>query len=157
MHRNIEKIVVCLGMLSIVLTGCDDSKPKPTSVLKEVIDVQGTCFENHVGQKARYTGQIVRWQAIDTGKISTYGFVSLPFTADRVIDEATHPTVYHMPFMVSLLELDIDTSQPKWTVRDVSDRGENSQGYDSTCELDVVKRGMEIRDDFKDVSAPISR
>ena len=141
-----EKTFVCLGMLSIALMGCDDSKSKPKHVLREVIDVQGTCLENHVGKKDNYAGQIVRWEAVDTGKISTYGFVSLPFSTDRIIEEATHATAYHTPFMISFEEIGIDTSQPKWTVHGVSSRGEKSQGYDSTCELEVMKRGTELSD-----------
>jgi hypothetical protein len=39
-------------------------------VLKEVIDIQGTCSEDHVGQRDDYAGEIVRWQAVDTGKKS---------------------------------------------------------------------------------------
>lgn len=46
--------------------------------------------------------------------------------------------------MIEFPELDIDTDQPKWVIHGVSDRGKNAQGYDSTCNVDVVKRGMEV-------------
>jgi hypothetical protein len=139
-------------LLAISITACDDEKPKNHHVLQEVIDVQGTCWENHVGQRDSYAGHIVRWQTVETGKILTYGFVSMAFSAQRSIDEATHPTVYHMPSMVSFTDIDVDTNQPNWVLHGVSDRGEdsegNSQGYDSTCELDVVKRGKELPSDM---------
>jgi hypothetical protein len=62
----------------------------------------------------------------------------------QAIDEAAHPTVYHTAPMIEFPELDIDTDQPKWVIHGVSDRGKNAQGYDSTCNVDVVKRGMEV-------------
>jgi hypothetical protein len=138
-----------LAALSTLVSGCDDEKKNPY-VLKEVIKVQGECWENHVGKRDNYSGQIVRWQTVETGEISTYGFLSIPFSAERTLDEVTHPTVYHMPSVLSFMEIDIDTNQPNWVLHGVSDRGENSQGYDSTCEVEVVKRGMELHDMFPD-------
>jgi hypothetical protein len=131
-----KQLLKCLGVVSsIAMMGCDEDKPKYHHVLNEVIDVQGTCWENHVGQRDNYAGQIVRWHTVETGKVSTYGFVSTPFSAERTIVEGTHPTVYHAPSMVSFTEIGIDTNQPKWVLDGVSDRGENSQGYDSTWGL----------------------
>jgi hypothetical protein len=46
-----------------LLAACDEEKPK--NVLKEAIDVQGTCREDHVQQSDEYAGQIVRWQMAD--------------------------------------------------------------------------------------------
>jgi hypothetical protein len=148
---NNMRRTIMLVVLSIAITACDESKPKSQYALKEVIDVQGTCSEDHVKLRDNYAGQIVRWQAVDTGEVSTYGFLSKEGDlAQHVIDEVTHPTVYHTPEMISFLEIDIDTNQPKWVLHGVSDRGGESSdslisGYDSTCELEVVKRGMEIR------------
>jgi hypothetical protein len=136
--------VAGLIIVAITVASCDDEKPEYT--LKEVIDVQGTCAEDHVGQEDHYAGQIVRWQSVKNGAVSTYGFLSKPLLPKDVIDEATHPTVYHTPLTMSFMKIEIDTSQPAWVLHGVSDRGEESeQGYDSTCELEVVKRGMEIR------------
>lgn len=139
-----------LVALSVVITACDEKKSESNYLLKEVIDVQGTCSEDHVGQRDNYAGQIVRWQALDTGKISTYGFVFRTGDLNQhVIDEVTHPTVYHTPERLSFLEIDIDTDLPKWVLHGVSDRekdpSEPISGYNSTCDLEVVKRGMEIR------------
>jgi hypothetical protein len=44
------------------------------------------------------------------------------------------------------MKIEIDTSQPRWVLHGVSDRADDTDGYDSTCQLEVVKRGMEIRD-----------
>lgn len=140
-----------LVALSVAVTACDEKKPDSRYVLKEVIDVQGTCSEDHVRLRDNYAGQIVRWQAVDTGKVSTYGFLfKKEGDLAQILDEVTHPTVYHTPESLSFLEINIDTDQPKWVLHGVSDRGGESSdspisGYDSTCELEVVKRGMEIR------------
>lgn len=133
---------------TLVLAGCNDEEPKNKNKLLEVIDVQGTCAEDHVSKVDQYAGQIVRWQSIETGAVSTYGFLSKPFSPEAVLDEAEHPTVYHTPGSISFLDIDVDTSQPKWVLHGVSDRGEEaaSYGYNSTCNVEVVKRGMEIRD-----------
>ena len=69
-------IVPISALFSILsLAACDEDKTENHYQLKEVIDVQGTCSEDHVGQRDNYAGQIVRWQTVETGKISTYGFL----------------------------------------------------------------------------------
>ena len=53
--------------------------------------------------------------------------------------------------MIEFKTIEIDTSQPRWLLTGgVSDRGESAQGYDSTCEIEVAKRGKELADPFKD-------
>jgi hypothetical protein len=143
---NIIFIAVFPAAFSLV--ACDETKPE--NVLKEAIDVRGTCSEDHVRQRDEYDGQIVRWQMADTGKILTYGFLFKKGNlADQIRDEVTNPYVYHTPRQISFLEIEVDTDQPKWTLHGVSDRGESPedaiQGYNSTCDLEVIKRGMEIR------------
>jgi hypothetical protein len=137
-----------LGLLLMavahLISACDGAKKQNPYVLKEAIDVEGMCWENHVGQRDRYAGQIVRWQTVKTGEILTYGFLIIPFSVERTLDEVAHPTLYHPPSVISIMKIDIDTNQPNWVIHGVSNRDENSQGYDSTCEVDVMKRGMEI-------------
>jgi hypothetical protein len=82
----------------------------------------------------------IRWNRQN----STYGSVNTGFSAQRIINEVSHPTTYYPPFMITFDEIDIDATQPKWEIQGVSDRGENSQGYGATCQLAVVKRGREI-------------
>jgi hypothetical protein len=130
------------------LAGCEEEKPK--NVLVEAIDVQGTCAEDHVGQHDDYAGQIVRWRMADSGKIVAYGFLfKRGDLIDQIKEEVDHPYVYHTPRQISFFEISADTSPPKWTLHGVSDRGEGPddavQGYNSTCDLEVIKRGMEIR------------
>ena len=64
------------------------------------------------------------------------------------MEEAKHPTAYYAPYNLSFDQIDIDTSQPNWVLHGVSDRGEaeSSYGYDSTCKLAVVKRGLEVHE-----------
>jgi hypothetical protein len=138
---RITRVIV----VALTLTSCSEQEA-PNFTLLEVIDVQGTCFEDHVQKQDQYSGQIVRWQSKETGKIMTYGTVTKPLKAEAIIEEAKHPTAYYTPYSLSFDQIGIDTSQPKWVLHGVSDRGEaeSSYGYDSTCELAVMKRGMEI-------------
>lgn len=138
--------VLLMVIAAALLSGCDDSKPPSKYILKEVIDVGGLCWENHVGKKDRYIGQVVRWQDVDTKEISIYGFLSRPFVVERVLEEVKNQTVYHLPFMISFKTIDADTSEAHWIIHGVSDYGENTQGYDSTCEVDVTKRGTSAAD-----------
>jgi hypothetical protein len=139
-----------LFVLSVIITSCSEEEPENHSVLKEVIDVQGSCWEDHVGQRDSYAGQIVRWQATDTGKVLTYGFLFKEGKLfEQLVEEVQNPTAYHTPHSLEFVPIEIDTDQPKWSLHGVSKRGEDDKGrtvgYDSTCNLDVVSRGMEIR------------
>lgn len=117
---------------------------KDASVLQEVIGLNASCWEDHVKQKDVYAGNVVKWLMPKTGKVLTYGFVSLPFSAARTIEEASHPTQYHMPEIIHFDDIALDTSQPNWVLHGVSGRGDNEQGLDSTCEVTVAKRGTEL-------------
>lgn len=137
--------------LPFALMACSDKpKPQPHYTLLEVIDVKGTCHEDHVHQSDGYAGQIVRWRNDETKQIATYG--SVTNTGDliqRDFDEVKHPTVYQTPYMVDFSDIRIDTNQPKWLLHGISDadrgKGEDYEsGYDSTCELAVMKRGTEL-------------
>jgi hypothetical protein len=140
---RITRVIV----VALTLTGCG-KREEPKFTLLEVIDVQGTCAEDHVGKQDQYSGQIVRWQSKETGKTIVYGTVAKPVKAEAIMEEAKHPTAYYTPYSLSFDQIDFDTSQPKWVLHGVSDRGEaeSSYGYDSTCDLTVVTRGMEIHE-----------
>ena len=120
--------IIGAGALIGTLFGCgEDEQPKFT--LKEVIEVQGTCAEDRVGRQDHYAGQVVRWQSVQNGTISTYGFISKPFSTEAILEEAKHPTAYTTPSMISFMAIDIDTSEPMWLLHGVSDRGEDQTGY----------------------------
>jgi hypothetical protein len=147
-NRTMKTPRLLLALLPFAITSCGEEKVNNPDVLKEVIDVQGMCAEDHVGQQDNYAGQIVRWQSVKTGEVLTYGFIAKGDLAQHVLDEVTAPTVYHTPFMISFMKIDIDTTQPKWVLHGVSNRGEPEgpiRGYDTTCNLEVVNRGMDIR------------
>ena len=152
-------IVILAAALPVALSACESEKPKTPSTLLEVIRVAGTCHEDHVDQSDGYAGEIVRWRNDDTKVVSTYGHViSTTGMGKRAIESAQHPTKYQAPFIVEFRGIQIDTNQPKWTIhgvslgREVGSDGEIEQGYDTTCELAVIKRGKE----FDSVGAPHS-
>jgi hypothetical protein len=75
---------------------------------------------------------------------------------EHIVDEVKHPTVYHTPEQVKFSDIDIDTSQTTWVLHGISQAlhriaddsdssDELTNDYDSTCNLEVTKRGMEIR------------
>ena len=116
--------------------------------LKEVIEIKGVCDEDHVGQSDNYSGQVVRWLDTETGVISIYGSVNKEATAETFMREAEHPVDYHTPFVISFDQIDLDTSQTKWVLHGVSDRGKTedgfNQGYKSTCNASVVSRSTKL-------------
>jgi hypothetical protein len=118
-------------------------------LLKEAILVKGSCSEDHVSQLDSYAGQIVRWQRKDTGALLTYGFVmrSLVNSYRRTLNEIMNPAVYNAPSLISFKKIDIDTNQPTWVLHGVSERGDDeSRGYDSTCNVEVVERGNKLKE-----------
>jgi hypothetical protein len=138
-----------LALLAILsLVACNNRpEPQPHYTLLEVIDVKGSCYEDHVRKPDSYAGQIVRWRNDQVKQVLTYGSVTNTGNlVARVSDEVRHPTVYHTPFMVRFSDIRIDTSQPRWTLHGVSesDSEDENKGYDSTCEMTVVKRGTEL-------------
>ena len=146
-HRFAAATLALFASLPLALMACNKPEPQHHYTLLEVIDVKGTCYEDHVRQSDNYAGQIVRWQDDETKQVSTYG--SVTNTADlvqRTFDQVKHPTVYYTPFIVEFLDIRIDTSQPRWTLHGVSgsNRENDGQGYDSTCELSVIRRGKEL-------------
>lgn len=151
-HRSLILLAIVTSLAVVALAFVDTIRPNKKEgvqshyILKGFIDLEGECWEDHVGQWDKYAGKVVRWQSANTGRILTYGFVSRPISATRVINEAQPPTAYYTPPMIKLSEINIDTEQAKWVVKGVSDRGENEQGYDSTCELEVLKRGTKLPD-----------
>lgn len=176
--------ILCLAGLVVGVTVSHEDKPafhevktashedEQHDTLLEVIDVEGTCAEDDVGQADSYAGQIVRWKMAETGKISTYGFVTATNINSNITERVEHPSGYHTPDRVAFgvaellfrgwrkpsasarqppaddslqaLEIDIDTNQPEWTLHGVSDHGEYQQGFRTTCQLKVTKRGTEI-------------
>jgi hypothetical protein len=145
-HRRAAVLALCAALF----LGACNNKPERHYTLLEVIDVKGTCYEDHVRKADGYAGQIVRWQNDETKQVSTYGHVTNTRNlVNRVSDEADHPTVYHTPFIVVFSDVPLDTNQAKWKLHgiSVSDREDNDRGYDSTCELAVIRRGMKLDPD----------
>jgi hypothetical protein len=124
-------------------------QPKePHFTMVEIIEVKGSCFEDHVRRSDSYSGQIIRWQVDETREVSTFGHVTRASSDSVPLIQAQHP--YYAPPVVDFRDIEIDTGLPKWTLHGVSsseqdedegmDNHEHGFGYDSTCELEVVGR-----------------
>ena len=146
-----EGIRSAAAFAALVLVACGNDPPKTHNTLLEVISLKGTCKEDHATKPGEYAGTIVRWRSDDSGAVSTYGFVMLPFATDQLLYDVQHPTEYQPPDRISFADIRQDTTQNHLTLHGISDgRGKDENdpgiGYNSTCELDVTKRGMELPD-----------
>ena len=136
-----------LILAAIALTACSNEETKSPWVLKEAIRIKGTCSEDHVSRPDSYAGQVVRWQIAGTGEVSTYGSVSIMRMQQHTMAEVMQPNAYHPPFMISFQQIEVDTSQPRWVLHGLSERGEDgSKGYYSTCNVEVVERSNKLDD-----------
>ena len=146
--------LVLFASLSFIASCAGNPKPEHHNTLLEVIDVTGTCHEDHTNQWDGYAGQIVRWRDDETKQVLTYGSVMNTSEmnpngmARRALDEASHPNAYQTPDSIDFSDIRLDTNQPKWTLHGISDSRSNGtdfeSGYNSTCELSVTKRGKEL-------------
>jgi hypothetical protein len=147
--------VLLAGALSVVLSACDENSAKKLSYTQlEVIQVKGACHEDHTQQTDVYEGEITRSRNDETREVLTSGSVtSTRDISERVLEEVDHPTKYQPPFIVEFMDTQVDTNQPKLILHgvSVSDRGDDEQGYDTTCELTVVKRDKKL----PSVSVPV--
>ena len=53
-YRTSTTKVIFVMALTAMMGACDEEKPK--NILKEAIDVEGTCAEDHVGRRDDYAG-----------------------------------------------------------------------------------------------------
>lgn len=125
----------------------------------EIVDVRGICYEDHARRPDSYAGQIIRWQVDETKDVSTFGFVTK--RSPDLVPLNQPQDAYHAPPVVDFRDIQIDTKLPKWTLHGVSSSEEDEDegmdthshgfGYDSTCELEVVKRapGIVSHEDLK--------
>jgi hypothetical protein len=136
-----------LILAAVALTACSNEETKSPPVFKEAIRIKGTCSEDHVSRPDSYAGLIVRWQIAGTEEVSTYGSLMRLQQQQQILAEAFQPNAYHPPFMISFRQIDVDTSQTTWVLHGLSDRGEDgSQGYYSTCNVEVVERSNKLWD-----------
>jgi hypothetical protein len=134
---------------ALALTACsNEEKESPRVLIKEAFHVMGTCSEDHVSRRDDYAGLIVRSQSVSTGGAATYGFVQRMRPRQYLMEEMImQPNAYHPPTAISFVLIDVDTSQRTWVLHGISERGEDgSQGYNSTCNVEVVERSNKVWD-----------
>lgn len=112
--------------------------------LLEVIHVQGECWENNSNVHGKYAGQIVRWKSNTSSDIAIYGSVNLNDINDKIMQKAINPTRYFPPDIVEFPSVKEDLTKPVVRLNGISFNGENEQGLDSTCQLDITKRDMTL-------------
>ncbi len=135
--------------IAAIICGCQrETQRPPTNTVLEVLELKGACKEDHVSQWTSYDGDIVRSRSNETGKVATYGFVRISEGIPTLFRaELKHWTTYYPPEIISFEKLATNTTLRHFTIHGVSMRlnEEHDHGYDSTCEMDVVKRGKTLQ------------
>jgi hypothetical protein len=137
----------------LLMAACDEKKEaKDDSKLLEVIELHGTCKEDHATVAGDYDATVMRYETQEEGqapRILTYGFAQstrdfVKDTMEELKNGGQNAGKYYPPFSIDLFNITLDTSQSHWVLHGMSSADEGQTAYAATCDLTVVKRGMEI-------------
>jgi len=125
------------ALLLIPAAGRASDRPLPPSgerfILVEHVQVVGSCFEDHVGESARYSGFIDRWRDGKKNQDLLHGSVT---NFDR--PNAASPKSYHPPAAIQFGEVGADQLASSRLVLKGLASGDRPRA--ATCTLDVRKR-----------------
>jgi hypothetical protein len=125
----------------LAVCACNEQRPKDKYELVEYLRVEGTCFENHVREPAKYFGELVHWRDLTERRDMRYGFVRRPIDVTEMAREIKNPNKYFPPNGVQFYGLTAkDISGDVLTLTGLSDQNKESKSYESTCMLTVLKR-----------------
>ena len=134
-----------LPFAALLVIGCEQKEPESVYDLKEVIGVQGICFEDTAHKAYRYAGNIIRLRNKQNGTTSGYGSVTRVGSAEpSAVGEADSTASYDPPHLISFYEIKPDDRQDRLVLRGFSYRGREAPIYAATCKLNVVKRTSEL-------------
>jgi hypothetical protein len=93
--------IVCL--LIVASSACNQNEKPNGHRFIEYLAVEGECFEDHVKQPARFTGELVHWYNETTNTHSRYGAVHnwASMEIDKMLEEIKDPYKYRPPFTVT--------------------------------------------------------
>lgn len=131
--------VVGLVLATLAFAACGQDPPKHNYKFVEYIAVTGSCYEDHVKQRADYEGSLVHWRDLDEGRDSRYG--SVHEVSGPPFERFEKPHKYYPPFTVSFSDLTKEeVSGPVLTLKGISTHLQGGSEYDSTCQLKVTER-----------------
>jgi hypothetical protein len=137
-----------------ILWGFDRQAPvasQPKLNRSEEVEVAGTCWEDHVGQRADYTGWIATMTYSDD-TIGQVAFLSHPLDMSKISYSSDSMGVYRPPSAITLIPSIagslLDLSGPTVELHGLSNsRGDDQIGYKSTCDLTLGKRSTSLPTD----------
>jgi hypothetical protein len=133
------------------LIGCQQEQPKDEVRRIESIKVSGTCYEDHVGQAAKYEGEFEHWLNVTKNTHEFYGSVydSDWLHPEKRTERSKNPHKYFPPFIVEFVQIDpAFLEQKNFTLHGISkhatgDRKFQGARYESTCQLVIVDRNRD--------------
>lgn len=130
--------VPLLALAVCLLAACGPSPRQLVSserfTLVEHLQVVGTCFEDHVGESARYAGYVERWHDTQKKRDLLQGSVT---ALDR-LGEAAGNKAYRAPYSIQFGDVGADKLQGEKIVLKGLTGG--SRSADATCALEVSRR-----------------
>jgi len=95
--RVTRRIAALTVIAAFAVSGCNEQRPKDKYELVEFLRVEGTCFENHVRDQAKYIGELVHWRDLAAREDMRYGFVRRPIDVSEMAREFKNPNKYFPP------------------------------------------------------------
>jgi hypothetical protein len=138
--------LVTLAVPLVLVTACGQDRPKDQYSLIEYVEVQGSCFEDHVRQTGKYVGSIVHWRNMTKNTERRYGSVNRWPSNEEMVEKVGSPHKYFLPSIIAFDDVaGDDLHRPNFTAKGLSEhvtaRSDNSgPHYEATCHLTVVKR-----------------
>jgi hypothetical protein len=151
-HRIYRGFRVATFTLAVVVLGaCGQDPPKDEYRFIEYVEIEGSCFEDHVRQPGKYTGSIVHWRNVTKNTEMRYG--SVHRWAEEVAEtseQIENPHKYFLPFSIQFDDVaPQDLRNPTFTAKGVAKHitgrdGDAAPQYEATCLLAVVKRSATL-------------
>src|SRR6266508_1681456 len=103
--RYINRITIVV-VLIVIGIACNNPKKDEYKIIDK-IEVEGTCFEDHVKQQANYKGSIVHWHNITKNIHSWYGSVHNweSMKSEKLFESINDPYKYNPPFTIEFHNL----------------------------------------------------
>ncbi len=148
-------IAVALTVALPMLAGCG-TEPAPTLsaagrfTLIEHVQVAGSCFEDHAGEAARYTGFLERWRDGKDNRDLLHGSVS---NFDR--PSAAQPMTQRPPASIQFGEVSAERLAADRVV--LKGLATGNPPHEATCTLDVTKRERAAREESRLAASLLGR
>lgn len=140
------RVILILAIL--VIGGCNQTPQSDQYQFVEYLRVEGECYEDHVKQRAHYTGQLVHWHNKAKNVHSRHGSVHhfAGMAPEKMIEAIKNQYKYQPPFTISFANIPAEQfSSDNLNLNGISEHlGKDGEGggskYRASCALKVTKR-----------------